>query len=87
MENIIKLLKSKVKEDQIIGVTMAYSQLGEEWCRKNFTGVYTKGKYPSEHRLMLDFDTCSIVLGNSYIEYFPSEENTTFDRLNLKTQI
>lgn len=85
IEKIEKLLKSSNREDQIIGVTLAYSNLGKEWCQDNLTGDGSKGRFPSHHKLVLLFDTCDIVLGSYYIEYL-DEGCSDFAILDLKTK-
>lgn len=90
LETINKLLKSSNNDDLILGVYMAYTHLGEEWCRNNFIegSCSTHFPYPCHKDIMISLDTCNIYLGSHYIEYVPGHklkwENRGYLKINMK---
>lgn len=63
---IKKLLESPNKEDKLLGVTLAVSHFGEEWCIANFK----REAYRCSNNVLLDCGHFQIWLGHSFIEYY-----------------
>ncbi len=73
-EKIIKLLKSPNTEDQMIGVNLAVTKLGKNWCKDNFMAT----RFPSKSNILIKYSDFEIFVGNDYIEFYQSN----FDRVS-----